>query len=227
MIQDLHSHTRYSNCGRDEPEQVIEKAIEGGIELLGITDHNYGIGSRKKQYLDELAEMQSAYKGKIRILRGIELSTLPGQGPEKPEDIAPFDYCLIEHIDYDNTVLGTGVFDYARSLSIPAGIAHTDLFGFAEKLGEDAFTFIKKFADCGIFWEMNVNYDSIHKYREHEYVKRFRESKEQQEIVRRAGLRIAVGFDGHRVEDYLAARVKDMNRFLEENGIARMFEDLG
>jgi len=226
MIQDLHSHTRYSNCGRDEPEQVIEKAIQGGIELLGITDHNYGIGARKKQYLDEMAEMQTVYKGKIRILRGIELSTLPGQGPEKPEDIAPFDYCLIEHIDYDNTVLGLNVFDYARSLSIPAGIAHTDLFGFAEKLGIEPYELLEKFADAGIFWEMNVNYDSIHKYREHEYVKRFCESREQQEIVRKAGLKIGVGFDGHRVEDYLTSRVTEMNVFLERNGIERIFENL-
>ena len=32
MIQDLHSHTRYSNCGRDEPALVVEAAIQGGID---------------------------------------------------------------------------------------------------------------------------------------------------------------------------------------------------
>ena len=44
MIQDLHAHTYYSFCGADTPEQVVETAIAGGIEMLGITDHNYGIG---------------------------------------------------------------------------------------------------------------------------------------------------------------------------------------
>lgn len=51
MIQDLHSHTRYSNCGRDEPALVVEAAIQGGIELLGISDHNYGIGDRRRGIL--------------------------------------------------------------------------------------------------------------------------------------------------------------------------------
>ena len=44
MIQDLHSHTYYSFCGRDKPEEIIEAAIAGGIELFGITDHAYGVG---------------------------------------------------------------------------------------------------------------------------------------------------------------------------------------
>lgn len=44
MIQDLHSHTYYSFCGNDSPEKVIEVAIAGNIEMLGITDHNCGIG---------------------------------------------------------------------------------------------------------------------------------------------------------------------------------------
>lgn len=41
MIQDLHSHTYFSACG---------------VEVLGITDHNYGIGDRKREYFDILTE---------------------------------------------------------------------------------------------------------------------------------------------------------------------------
>ena len=43
MIQDLHSHTYYLFCGKDSPELVLETAINGGIQLLGITYHNHGI----------------------------------------------------------------------------------------------------------------------------------------------------------------------------------------
>ena len=31
MIQDLHSHTYYSFCGADTPEQVVETAIAGEV----------------------------------------------------------------------------------------------------------------------------------------------------------------------------------------------------
>ena len=44
-------------------------------------------------------------------------------------------------------------------------------------------------------------------------------------MVRDAGLRVSVGFDGHRVEDYLPERVVKMNRFLEEEQILRPFAE--
>ena len=43
MLQDLHSHTYYSYCGGDRPEEIIEAAIAGGIELFGINDHVNGV----------------------------------------------------------------------------------------------------------------------------------------------------------------------------------------
>ena len=46
MRQDLHSHTYYSFCGKDTPEEIIEAAIAGGIELFGISDHAHGVGSK-------------------------------------------------------------------------------------------------------------------------------------------------------------------------------------
>ena len=66
---------------------------------------------------------------------------------------------------------------------------------------------------------MNVNYDSIHRYHEHAYVKRLCESAEEQEFVRSSGIRLSVGFDGHRVGDYRPERVRSMCAFLEEKGL--------
>ena len=48
MIQDLHSHTYYSFCGKDAPEEIVEAAIAGGIELFGICDHNHGVGNARR-----------------------------------------------------------------------------------------------------------------------------------------------------------------------------------
>lgn len=63
MYQDLHSHTYFSACGADEPERLIVKAIESGIDILGITDHNYGIGTRKQLYFNLLTDLQKEYCG--------------------------------------------------------------------------------------------------------------------------------------------------------------------
>ena len=245
MIQDLHSHTRYSFCGRDEPEVVVEAAIAGGIELFGICDHNCGVGLRKydelnstteimldsyglniERYFDDLTLIRDKYKDQIKILRGIEVATLQTKKYALPDgvDVSFFDYCLIEHIDSPNSSSGGDLFSFAKRCGCYAGVAHTDLFAHAERLGIKPIDYFKRMADENIFWEMNVSFDSIHKYREHAYMLKFFSDEVQQEIIRESGVRVSVGFDGHRVEDYLPERVKDYCLKLEKMGIKKPFE---
>ena len=61
MIQDIHSHTYYSFCGGDRPEEVVEKAIAGGIELFGICDHNYGGGGWVEGEREGVQKSQSGH----------------------------------------------------------------------------------------------------------------------------------------------------------------------
>ena len=79
-------------------------------------------------------------------------------------------------------------------------------------------------AEQNIFWEMNVSYDSIHNYKEHPYMLAFFENEKQQQIVRDSGVKLSVGFDGHRVEDYLPERVAYYCRRLEELEIPMIFD---
>ncbi|MBE6598409.1 MAG: PHP domain-containing protein [Ruminococcaceae bacterium] len=219
MVMDIHSHTYYSNCGADDPRVIIENAISGGIELFGITDHNHGIGGRKKEYFDLLTSLRDEYADRIRILRGIEIATLVPFDLARNEDVSMFDYCLVEHIDRPGTTVGMKIFDYAHHLGCRVGIAHTDLIGMAEANDISPLLFLRRFAAAGIFWEMNVNYDSVHSWQEHDYVLRFCNSPREQELVRKSGIKISVGFDGHRSEDYSPERVKKMCRFLESRDI--------
>ncbi len=136
-------------------------------------------------------------------------------------DYSVFDYCLLEHIDNQNTVISDLV-SLAEGLGCPVGIAHTDMFAYCEKKGLDPLSFFTALAEHHIFWEMNVNYDSIHGYREHKYVTEFLQNEEQQHIVKASGIRLSVGFDGHKVEDYLPQRVIRMNEFLQDKGIERI-----
>lgn len=245
MIQDLHSHTYYSFCGADTPEQVVETAIAGGIELLGITDHNYGIGYGRtdvftstspeitddyqrtlRRYFDHMNLIKEKYEGRIKILRGIEIGTVKQGRVPLPEnvDISFFDYCLIEHLDGDS-ITGGDLFSFAKRCGCRVGVAHTDLFAHVSRLGEDPLDYFRKMAEKDIFWEMNVNLDTIHGGREHFYMLEFFRNKEQQDIIRKSEVRLSVGFDGHRVYDYKPERIKEYCQRISDMGIKLAFED--
>ena len=250
MLQDLHSHTYYSFCGKDTPEAIVEAAIAGGLDTFGITDHNYGVGYVRhsvfcatanmeldnyertlRRYYDHINLIKEKYAGKIHVLRGIELCTLkseqhPNFSLPDMADIHYFDYCLIENLDNHTSITGGDLFAYARRCGTPlVGVAHTDLFAHIEWRGEDPLDYFTRMAEQNIFWEMNVSYDSIHGYREHKYFLDFFADEEKQEIIRKSGVRVSVGFDGHRVEDYLPDRVAGYCKKLTELGIKMPFEE--
>ncbi len=218
-VFDIHSHTHYSFCGRDDPQLVVDTAVENGIRLFGICDHNYGIGKRKAEYLRVMRRLAEENRDRLRMLVGIEIATIPqNYDIADPAEISGYDYCLIEHITQDESIVGGNLFGFCDKLGIRCGIAHTDMFAYCDKYGYDYRTFFAEMAKRQIFWEMNVSYDSIHRYREHGYVKDFMADPGKQSIVRDAGVYISVGFDGHRREDYDGYRVHRMCDFLQENG---------
>ncbi len=249
MLQDLHSHTYYSFCGKDTPEAIVEAAIAGGLDLFGITDHNHGIGYSRhelfcatadaglddyertlRRYHDHQMLIRDKYKDRIKILCGLEVCThrKPGcanHALPAGADISFFDYCLIEDLDVESSVTGGDLFAYARRCGTPVvGVAHTDLFAHIARLGADPLDYFKRMADENIFWEMNVSYDPSHNYRQHPYVLDFFADECRQDIIRRSGVRVSIGFDGHRVEDYLPARVADYCRRLTAAGIKMPYE---
>lgn len=221
-VFDLHSHTHYSACGRDEPEALVETVMAAGVDLLGITDHSYGIGARKAEYRERIEGLKEAFRGRIRLLCGIEIPSLPHVFDFPGFDfheIRDYEYCLIEHITDPDSVIGKDLFAVCEKIGIRCGIAHTDLFAYCVQYGLDMKEFFGEMSRRGIFWEMNVNYDSIHQYREHTYVKDFMELSPMRDIIRDAGVYVSVGFDSHRREDYDGARVRAMNDFLRAEGI--------
>ncbi len=246
MIQDLHAHTYYSFCSNDKPEKVIEAAINSGVQQLGICDHNYGIGCARRdfcfgkgarrdadygrtleRYFDHIDTLRKLYKNKITILRGIEICTImSGDSYAMPEkaDVSFFDYCLIEHLTEPTSFMKGDLFPYAEKMGCTTGVAHTDLFAHIKSLGEDPYRYFKKMAERGIFWEMNVNLDSLHGYRTHDYVTEFLKNKEQQEIVKKSGVKLSVGFDGHIVKEYKPDRVKMACKRIQDMGIRLVFE---
>lgn len=65
MIYDLHSHSYYSD-GKLSPSDLVSRAIEYGVDVLALTDHDTVLG---------IAEAQQAAKGtELKLIPGIEFS---------------------------------------------------------------------------------------------------------------------------------------------------------
>ncbi|MBR5515168.1 MAG: PHP domain-containing protein [Clostridia bacterium] len=218
MIADIHNHTYYSGCGKDHPEKLIEAAIKGGIEVFGISDHNYGIDDRKSNYVNQIRQLADKYKDKIKVLCGIEISSYYYQLPPEDWDCHEFDYALVENLQNDDCKI-TDIPAFAKKFKCRVGIAHTDLFYYCKNRKLYALDFFKSLASANIFWEMNMSYDSIHGWREHTYMLEFFKNEEQQAIVKESGIELSVGFDGHRIEDYDPKRIHYACNKIEELGL--------
>ena len=240
MIQDLHSHTYYSYCGKDSPEAVIKNAIANGIELMGICDHYYGVvmnrpgvpydndehriithNNAMKRYFEHIKTLADKYKDYIEVWCGIELTTLDKGFTLCPDgvDVSMFDFCFIENFQSQYSSIDDVLAYAARCGCERTGLAHMDLPAYLLSKGLDMDVFFSKMKEQNVFWELNVNYDSKHHFREHQYVKDFFENSALIEAVKKSGMKMSVGFDGHRLEDYDAGRVKNACRRLEELAI--------
>jgi predicted metal-dependent phosphoesterase TrpH len=71
MIADLHTHTTASD-GELQPEELIERAREAGVEMLSITDHDTMAAYAS---IGDAAHGSINY-GSIKIIPGIELSSI-------------------------------------------------------------------------------------------------------------------------------------------------------
>ena len=110
-------------------------------------------------------------------------------------------------------------------MGILCGVAHTDLFKYCDMYGYDYETFFSKMAQNNIFWEMNISYDSIHKYKEHTYVFDFMKDNAKMEIIKNSGVAISIGSDSHSCEEYDAFGLYQMYDFLKANHF-KTFDEL-
>ena len=79
MINDYHVHTTFCD-GKNTPEEMVLKAIEKGMTLLGFSAHSYTFfdesyclrKERYDEYKGEINRLKEKYKDKIEILCGVE-----------------------------------------------------------------------------------------------------------------------------------------------------------
>lgn len=90
---DCHTHTNNSPDGYDTASDMCKKAIENGLSVYGISDHceancyypkefynivgnendYYNFEKKSEKSISEVTELKETYKGKLKLLCGIEL----------------------------------------------------------------------------------------------------------------------------------------------------------
>ncbi len=79
MFYDYHMHSSFSTDGKSTMEEMVKKSIELGLEEICFTDHvDYDVYADDsfsivyEDYFKSLETLQSKYKDKISIKKGIE-----------------------------------------------------------------------------------------------------------------------------------------------------------
>lgn len=208
-IIDLHNHTNFSYDGISGVESLVENAVKNGVDVLGITDHEFSIGDKIEDYIKAVNEVKEKYKGKITLLLGLEIGTRPYPEMFNPEITRRLDYCLFESLDDSRAMDFNEFIVWRKSFYCTQGLAHTDVFKLSKMYNTDILSVLKK---ENIFWEINFsgNYN---------YYFDLISNSEKQEAVKKSGITISVGSDTHWIGDF------DKKRLVQTNEMARSLKN--
>lgn len=214
MIMDLHNHTVFSYDGQNSPEQIIENAIAHGVDVIGITDHQFSIGQRIGGYINKLNECKAQYAGQIKVLAGLEIGTRPRPDDLLTHDLEGIDYVLFESLDDYRAMDFFEFTSWRHRFNCPVGLAHCDIFKMGEMYGVDMPAVLKK---ENIFWELNTsgNYSCYYD---------FLTNKGKRDAIRRAGLGVSVGSDTHALYEYRPSQLRRANELVEAEGFMKPFQ---
>jgi DNA polymerase (family 10) len=219
MAHSLHNHTNRSD-GKLDAVGIVEKAIEGGLEFVGISDH-YGTSGTKciedfRSYIDELRRVQKEFEDQIPVLAGVEIDASHDRTDVESldfEGLNSLDYVLFEHAQ-DELWKGMPVWELMgvrKRIRPPCGLAHNDL---GRNFGEIRTDYLAEvLVSNAIFVELNCGrrYSKMGKF--------YYELAESlvEEFVRK-GVKLSLGCDGHRDD---AAEVSKAVDFVNGNDMEK------
>lgn len=143
MLENLHTHSTFCD-GKNTPEETVCHAMERGFDTLGFSGHGYTPYDTRycmkdtEGYIQEILRLKEKYKGRLRILLGVEEDAFA------PVDRTRFDY-----------ILGSCHYLFANGEYLPIdsskehlerclAACHGDAALFAESYYEAFCTYIKK-----------------------------------------------------------------------------------
>lgn len=205
---DLHNHTVFSYDGSDTPEAIIENAIAHGIDVIGITDHQFSIGDRLDEYFQRIQLCKLKYNDKIKVLCGLEIGTRPAPQDMSAAAVSRFDYVLFESLDDPRAMDFFEFLEWQKLFSCKKGLAHTDIFKLSERYNLDLLSELKK---NDIFWELNVSGN-------YSYYYDFLTNEKKQRAVSESKITMSVGSDTHWIEEYRFKQLRRANELLAKLG---------
>jgi DNA polymerase (family 10) len=216
MTHSLHNHTKGSD-GRLDARAMVEKAIEGDLEFVGIADH-YGtnrVNSIRdlKDYMSEIKGLKKDFEDKISIFAGVEVD-----GSQERTDFDSLDYNAMNRLDYvlfeyvqDELWKGMPVWEFInvrKRLRVPCGLAHNDL---GRNFGEIRTDYLADvFVSNDIFIELNCG-------RRYSKMGKFYYELSEALVMQFAmkGVRFSIGCDGHRDDVGEVSKAMDFVRVNE------------
>lgn len=212
---DLHNHTIFSYDGSNTPEEIIENAINHGIDIIGISDHQFSIGENLDEYFKYIQHCKIKYRNQIRVMCGLEIGTRPKPNDLLSDGVSEFDYVLFESLDSPAAMDFYEFIEWQRRFKCKKGLAHTDVFALSERYGVDV---LKIMSDENIFWELNTsgNYN---------YYYDFLTNNAKRNAVRQSGISVSVGSDTHYLPEYRIKQIRRANEILEALGNRLVFNE--
>ncbi len=131
MKSSYHTHSTFCD-GAATPEEMVEGALRKGFDALGFSSHSEMLVSAEA-YRAEIARLKEKYRGRIKILCGIEADW------PCPLDLTPYDY-VIGSLHFVPTPSGDRAPVDASVDSLQAGIR--DFFA------NDATAFVKAYFEA-------------------------------------------------------------------------------
>ena len=129
MFANYHTHTERCRHAAGSDRDFIEQAIEGGIKVLGFSDHCPWVfdggyvseirmtPSEVEGYFRSLTELRSEYAGDIKIYIGFEAEYIPQLVEAQDKLLAdyPLDYMIMgQHFndpEYEGAYMGASVYE--------------------------------------------------------------------------------------------------------------------
>ncbi len=162
---DLHLHSQFSD-GNGTPGEIVCQVYERGVKTAAITDHCDGLGNflfssghnkTMMEYIRDLTNLQVEWKGKVKVLLGLEITRLPVVNwveMHRRVKISNFDWIMVDSTyveDPFQNILTLSQFLREEMMDAPPklGLAHPEY----ETLVKSPF--LENLVNNGIVLELN------------------------------------------------------------------------